>query len=78
MVGRWRTGRKVGRTIYSQVGDEPSDGDILIGVMDTPDLAQCAVTAVNNPPRQSQCGDGPLPLLTGQPWVWVSTRPATC
>jgi len=45
--GPWRTGRKVGRTIYTQVGDEPSDCDRLIGVMDTPELAQRAVDAVN-------------------------------
>ena len=47
MAGRWRTGRKVGRTIYVQVGDEPSDGDHLIGVMDTPELARQAADAVN-------------------------------
>ena len=47
MAGRWRTGRKVGRTIYVQVRDEPSDGDHLIGVMDTPELAQEAVDGVN-------------------------------
>jgi hypothetical protein len=44
---RWRVGRKVGRTIYLQVGDEPSDDDVLVGVMDTPELAALAVAAVN-------------------------------
>lgn len=43
----WRTGRKVGRTIYEQVGTDPSDDDRLIGIMDTPDLARRAVEAVN-------------------------------
>jgi len=43
----WRTGRKVGRTVYLQLGDEPSDDDPLIGVMDTPELADAAVTAYN-------------------------------
>jgi hypothetical protein len=43
----WRVGRKVGRTIYQQVGPEPSDDDVLIGVMDTPDLAWQAVAAHN-------------------------------
>ena len=43
----WRTGRKVGRTIYAQMGNEPSDNDPLIGVMDTPDLARLVVRAVN-------------------------------
>lgn len=32
---RWRTGRKVGRTIYAQFGPEPDDRDALIGTMDT-------------------------------------------
>ena len=66
MADRWRTGRKVGRTIYTQAGDEPSDGDHLIGVMDTPELAQRVVTAVNNPPRQGRCG-GELPWLSEGP-----------
>ena len=35
----WRVGRKVGRTLY--------DGDTLIGVMDTPELAERVVEAVN-------------------------------
>jgi hypothetical protein len=43
-----RTGRKVGRTIYRQVGREPSDDDILIGIMDTPAYAATVVHAVNN------------------------------
>lgn len=43
----WRQGRKVGRTIYAVVGPEPSDDDILIGVMDTPQLAGEAVNAHN-------------------------------
>lgn len=37
----WRVGRKVGRTVY--------DGDTLIGVMDTPELAARVVAAVNAP-----------------------------
>lgn len=43
----WRTGRKVGRTIYEQIGAEPSDDDRLIGILDTPALARRAVEAVN-------------------------------
>lgn len=38
-MSAWRVGRKVGRTIY--------DGDTLIGVMDTPELAEKVVRAVN-------------------------------
>ena len=44
---KWRTGRKVGRTIYAQLGPEPSDHDPLIGVMDTGDLADSAVEGHN-------------------------------
>lgn len=43
----WRTGRRAGRTIYAQSGPQPSDGDRLIGTMDTPELAEAAVRAHN-------------------------------
>jgi hypothetical protein len=43
----WRVGRKVGRTIYAQILSEPSDGDVLIGVMDTRELAVLAVQSHN-------------------------------
>jgi hypothetical protein len=46
-VFRWRTGRKAGRTIYAQLGADPDDEDILIGVMDTPNLAREVVTEHN-------------------------------
>jgi hypothetical protein len=38
-----RQGRKVGRTIYAQLGDQPSDDDPLVGVMDTAELARQVV-----------------------------------
>lgn len=44
---RWRVGRSVGRTLYIQIGEEGSKSDILIGMMDTPELAQNVVDAVN-------------------------------
>ena len=43
----WRVGRRVGRTIYAQIGAEPSDDDALVGVMDTPALARAAVEGHN-------------------------------
>jgi hypothetical protein len=43
----WRVGRRVGRTIYAQIGAEPSDDDVLIGVMDTPAIARAAVEGHN-------------------------------
>lgn len=44
----WRVGRKVGRTVYRQRGPDPADGDELIGLMDTPELAALVVEAVNH------------------------------
>lgn len=43
----WRVGRKVQRTIYAQVENEPSDDDILIGLMDSPVISVEAVRAHN-------------------------------
>jgi hypothetical protein len=43
----WRTGRKVGRTIYAMLELDPVDYDPLIGVMDTKALAEAAVRAHN-------------------------------
>lgn len=44
----WRTGRTVGRTIYVVRGPIASSNDILIGVMDTPRLAEEAVECHNS------------------------------
>lgn len=43
----YRTGRKVGRTIYRQLGNAPADGDEMVGVMDTRELAAYAAEAMN-------------------------------
>jgi len=43
----WRVGRSLGRTIYRQVGDEPSKDDEFVGVMDTRELAAQVVDALN-------------------------------
>lgn len=40
---KWRVGRKVGRTVYAQVGNNPTNKDVLIGVFDTKELANQAV-----------------------------------
>jgi hypothetical protein len=55
--GPYRVGRKVGRTIYHMAGDQPSDTDELIGVMDSPALAAFAVRGMNAETR-----DGRVPL----------------
>lgn len=43
---RWRTGRKVGNTIYRQLGEAPSDDDPIIGFMSDPADAALAVAVV--------------------------------
>lgn len=44
----YRVGRKVGRTIYRQTDErQPADGDELIGMMDTRELAAFAVEGMN-------------------------------
>lgn len=42
-----RVGRKVGRTLYLQIGNEPSDDDELIGIVDTVMLAKAICLAFN-------------------------------
>lgn len=44
---KWRIGRKVGRTVYTQIGEWPDDSDPLIGVFDSVELAKEAVKAHN-------------------------------
>lgn len=43
----WRVGRSVGRTVYAVTGPAASKADVLIGVMDTPFLAEEAVDCHN-------------------------------
>jgi hypothetical protein len=57
-VPAWRTGRKVGNTIYRQVGAEASDDDVLIGVMFEPEFAAHAVKAVNGQRSRLKHGGG--------------------
>lgn len=35
----FRVGGKLGRTVYAQLGDEPSEKDLLVGLMETPYMA---------------------------------------
>lgn len=44
---RFRVGRKVGRTIYVQLGPEPSDDDHLVGMLETREQAEAAVRGLN-------------------------------
>lgn len=43
----WRTGRTVGRTVYACAGTGDPLHDVLIGVLDTPELAARAVADHN-------------------------------
>jgi hypothetical protein len=68
----WRAGRSVGRTIYLQVGGEPSKADLLIGVMDSGELAARVITDHNGPGAASSTAveevstveEGRTPLIT--------------
>lgn len=44
---RWRTGTSLGRTVYAQLGSEPSKADVLLGMMDTRELAELVVSEHN-------------------------------
>lgn len=44
---RWRVGQSLGRTVYAQIGSEPSKTDVLLGMMDTRELAELVVTEHN-------------------------------
>jgi hypothetical protein len=48
---RWRQGRKVGRTLYVD--------DVLVGLVDTPELAREIVEAMNRVRRCVDCGGDP-------------------
>lgn len=56
----WRVGRSVGRTVYAVVGP---DREVLIGLLDTPLLAEDAVYAHNVLYRVKKAG---APRLTPQ------------
>jgi hypothetical protein len=43
----WRTGRHLGRTIYAMTGPGPSDSDLVLGMMDSRELAAEACEAHN-------------------------------
>ena len=66
-MGNWRVGRKVGRTIY--------DGDTLIGVMDTPELAARVVEAVNRRTASPVAPEGAAPTPPSEA-VTPGQRPA--
>jgi hypothetical protein len=64
----WRVGRHVGRTIYAQAGDEASrETDVLIGVMDTVELAAEACRAYNE--RLRGAGAEEITLNTIRRWA---------
>lgn len=44
---RFRVGKETGRTIYRMVGASPSDDDQMVGVLDSPELAQQFVDSAN-------------------------------
>lgn len=59
-----RQGRSVGRTLYLQVGPDPSKNDLLVGMMDSPSLAAYVAHAVNQRRQAPQ----PAPQVDGPSW----------
>ena len=43
----WRIGRSVSRTLYAAIGDDASKADVLLGLVDTRQLAE-HIVAVHN------------------------------
>lgn len=43
----WRTGRHLGRSVYRQVGDSPSDDDPFLGLFDSAETAQLVCELVS-------------------------------
>lgn len=46
-MNRYRVGRKLKRTVYRQLGDEPSDDDSFLGIFDDPAVAEYVVKLLN-------------------------------
>lgn len=44
---RYRVGRSLGRTVYRMSGNRPGKNDDLVGLMDTRDLGEIVVAALN-------------------------------
>jgi hypothetical protein len=52
----YRTGKKLGRTIYRQIDSKPSDDDVYVGMVETPEQAQAVVTLLNaQSERNGEC-----------------------
>jgi hypothetical protein len=47
MQQKWRQGMKLGRTLYAQLGAQPSEYDSLIGMIDNAHLARYIVEMHN-------------------------------
>jgi len=53
----WRIGRKLGRTLYAVIGDEPADNDILLGLLDDELVAKLIVDTHNEALAGKQAGN---------------------
>jgi hypothetical protein len=56
---KWRAGRKVGRTVYAQLGAASDDRDPMIGVMDTAAFAAHIVKLHNERLADGKINDHP-------------------
>jgi len=62
-----RQGRKVPRMLYLQKGAEPADDDPIVGLVDTPELAEAIAYCVNAmPPGSASLLDAAVVSLTAR------------
>jgi hypothetical protein len=47
MSDRWRVGRSLGRTLYIRTGGDDLKADTFVGVVDSRELAEAIVSAMN-------------------------------
>lgn len=47
LAAEWRVGRKLGRTLYAELGPRPDQDHVLIGMLDSELLARAACEAHN-------------------------------
>jgi hypothetical protein len=67
LEAHWRMGHSVGRTIYAQVNPDPSKSDVLIGVMDSWELADEIVMLHNRHLAQNAGIGAHTPDTGGEP-----------
>lgn len=80
---RWRVGRKLGRTLYAQIGAEPGLEDVVLGMVDDARIAQ-AICDEHNAQLATEAALPTVDRVVGilrteespSPWASIVGRPA--